>query len=214
MQQVLEVGGNSIRLVAVVFAKPWLLHSVCPMNKPEDSGQQCADTAFPEAQQDCLLSAAKKGEECSGEEEQLEEDTNHPSDEEPPRKRCRTQNDGLQDGDQLCQGLQSGLLSANESHLDADITDPVTMKESFIPDGEMGSLGWQTKHTAEGPSDVVSVDVPKDQDKPCSEDKQLEAGNDDLSPEHKHILSLEHSATEQHDDVSHLQENPEVSKGM
>lgn len=213
MQQVLEVGGNSIRLVAVVFAKPWLLHSVCPMNKPEDSGQQCADTAFPEAQQDCLLSAAKKGEECSGEEEQLEEDTNHPSDEEPPRKRCRTQNDGLQDGDQLCQGLQSGLLSANESHLDADITDPVPMKESFIPDGEMGSLGG-TKHTAEGPSDVVSVDVPKDQDKPCSEDKQLEAGNDDLSPEHnKHILSLEHSATEQHDDVSHLQENPEVSKG-
>uniref|UniRef100_A0A8C3LM80 General transcription factor IIIC subunit 1 n=1 Tax=Chrysolophus pictus TaxID=9089 RepID=A0A8C3LM80_CHRPC len=105
MQQVLEVGGNSIRLVAIVFAKPWLLHSVCPMNKPEDSGQQCADTALSEVQQDCLLSAAKKGEECSGEEEQLGEDTNHPSDGEPPRKRCRTQNDGLQDGDQLCQGL-------------------------------------------------------------------------------------------------------------
>uniref|UniRef100_A0A8C3LI51 General transcription factor IIIC subunit 1 n=1 Tax=Chrysolophus pictus TaxID=9089 RepID=A0A8C3LI51_CHRPC len=72
MQQVLEVGGNSIRLVAIVFAKPWLLHSVCPMNKPEDSGQQCADTALSEVQQDCLLSAAKKGEECSGEEEACE----------------------------------------------------------------------------------------------------------------------------------------------
>lgn len=213
MQQVLEVGGNSIRLVAIVFAKPWLLHSVCPMNKSEDSGQQCADTALSEVQQDCLLAAAKKGEECSGEEEQLGEDTNHPSDGEPPRKRCRTQNDGLQDGDQLCQGLQSGLLSANESNLDADITDPVTVKES-IPDGEAGSLGGQTEHTAEGPSDTVSVDVPKDPGMPRSEDKQLEGGNDDLSPEHnKHVLGLEHSATEQHDDVSQLQENPEVSKG-
>lgn len=213
MQQVLEVGGNSIRLVAIVFAKPWLLHSVCPMNKPEDSGQQCADTALSEVQQDCLLAAAKKGEECSGEEEQLGEDTNHPSDGEPPRKRCRTQNDGLQDGDQLCQGLQSGLLSANESNLDADITDPVTVKES-IPDGEAGSLGGQTEHTAEGPSDTVSVDVPKDPGMPRSEDKQLEGRNDDLSPEHnKHVLGLEHSATEQHDDVSQLQENPEVSKG-
>lgn len=213
MQQVLEVGGNSIRLVAIVFAKPWLLHSVCPMNKPEDSGQQCADTALSEVQQDCLLAAAKKGEECSGEEEQLGEDTNHPSDGEPPRKRCRTQHDGLQDGDQLCQGLQSGLLSANESNLDADITDPVTVKES-IPDGEAGSLGGQTEHTAEGPSDTVSVDVPKDPDMPRSEDKQLEGRNDDLSPEHnKHVLGLEHSATEQHDDVSQLQENPEVSKG-
>lgn len=213
MQQVLEVGGNSIRLVAIVFAKPWLLHSVCPMNKPEDSGQQCADTALSEVQQDCLLAAAKKGEECSGEEEQLGEDTNHPSDGEPPRKRCRTQHDGLQDGDQLCQGLQSGLLSANESNLDADITDPVTVKES-IPDGEAGSLGGQTEHTAEGPSDTVSVDVPKDPGMPRSEDKQLEGGNDDLSPEHnKHVLGLEHSATEQHDDVSQLQENPEVSKG-
>uniref|UniRef100_A0A8C2U2F0 Ral transcription factor IIIC subunit 1 n=1 Tax=Coturnix japonica TaxID=93934 RepID=A0A8C2U2F0_COTJA len=52
MQQVLEVGGNSVRLVAIVFAKPWLLHTVCPMDKPEDSSQQCADTALSEVQQD------------------------------------------------------------------------------------------------------------------------------------------------------------------
>ncbi|XP_072204819.1 general transcription factor 3C polypeptide 1 isoform X2 [Excalfactoria chinensis] len=214
MQQVLEVGGNSVRLVAIVFAKPWLLHSVCPMDKPIDSGQHCADTALSEVQHDCLLSAAKKGEECSGEEEQLEEDTNHPSDGEPPRKRCRTESDGLQEGDQLCQGLQSGLLSANEDNLDTGITDPVTVKESFIPDGETGSLEGQTENTAGGPSATVSVDVPKDQDKPHSEDKQLEVGNDDLSPElNKHLLSLEHCATEQHDNVSHLQENPEVSTG-
>uniref|UniRef100_A0A8C2TZW0 Ral transcription factor IIIC subunit 1 n=1 Tax=Coturnix japonica TaxID=93934 RepID=A0A8C2TZW0_COTJA len=71
MQQVLEVGGNSVRLVAIVFAKPWLLHTVCPMDKPEDSSQQCADTALSEVQQDCLLSAAKQGEECSGEEDSV-----------------------------------------------------------------------------------------------------------------------------------------------
>uniref|UniRef100_A0A8C2TZX2 Ral transcription factor IIIC subunit 1 n=1 Tax=Coturnix japonica TaxID=93934 RepID=A0A8C2TZX2_COTJA len=105
MQQVLEVGGNSVRLVAIVFAKPWLLHTVCPMDKPEDSSQQCADTALSEVQQDCLLSAAKQGEECSGEEEQLGEDTDHPSDGEPPRKRCRTENDGIQEGDQVCENV-------------------------------------------------------------------------------------------------------------
>ncbi|OXB74520.1 UNVERIFIED_CONTAM: hypothetical protein H355_001902 [Colinus virginianus] len=208
MQQVLEVGGNSVRLVAIVFAKPWLLHSVCPVNKPDDCGPQPADTA----QQDCLLSAPK-GEGCSGEEEQLGEDTNCPSDGEPPRKRCRTQSGGLQDADQLCRGSQSGSLSANESNLDTDVADPVTMREPLIPEGETDSVGVQTEHTAEA-SDTVSVDMPKDQDKPCSEDSQLQVGNGDLSTEHsKHIPGPERSASQQHDDASHLQENPEVSKG-
>uniref|UniRef100_A0A8D2NEK8 Ral transcription factor IIIC subunit 1 n=1 Tax=Zonotrichia albicollis TaxID=44394 RepID=A0A8D2NEK8_ZONAL len=36
MQQVLEVGGHSVRLVAVVFAKPWLLRSVCLKSKAEE----------------------------------------------------------------------------------------------------------------------------------------------------------------------------------
>ncbi|OXB54906.1 hypothetical protein ASZ78_011268 [Callipepla squamata] len=213
MQQVLEVGGNSVRLVAIVFAKPWLLHSVCPVNKPDDCGPQHADTALSEVQQDCLLSAPKKGEGCSGEEEQLGEDTNRPSDGEPPRKRCRTQSGGLQDADQLCRGSQSGLLSANESNLDTDVADPVTVREPLIPEGETDSVGGQTEHTAEA-SDTINVDMPKDQDKPCSEDSQLQVGNGDLSTEHsKHIPGPERSASQQHDDASHLQENPEVSKG-
>ncbi|NXK47461.1 TF3C1 factor, partial [Chauna torquata] len=217
MQQVLEVGGYTVRLVAIVFAKPWLLHSVCLMNKPDDSGQQGADTTLSDVQQDCLLSGPKKGEECSREEEQLGKDSKNLSDEEPPRKRCKTQNYVLQDGDQLCQGSQSGLKSASEGNTDADVTDPTTMKEPLITDGETGSLGGHSEHTAERPVralDTVNVDMYKDQDKPCSEDKKLEVENDDFTTDHdKLISSLEHSAKEQCDDVSHLQENPEVSKG-
>uniref|UniRef100_A0A663F378 Ral transcription factor IIIC subunit 1 n=1 Tax=Aquila chrysaetos chrysaetos TaxID=223781 RepID=A0A663F378_AQUCH len=97
MQQVLEVGGYAVRLVAIVFSKPWLLHSVCLKNKPDDSDQQGADTPLPDVQQDCLPSEPKKGEECSREEEQLGKGTQSVSDEEPPRKRCKTQTDVLQD---------------------------------------------------------------------------------------------------------------------
>uniref|UniRef100_A0A8C0BDF6 General transcription factor IIIC subunit 1 n=1 Tax=Buteo japonicus TaxID=224669 RepID=A0A8C0BDF6_9AVES len=91
MQQVLEVGGYAVRLVAIVFSKPWLLHSVCLKNKPDDSDQQGADTTLPDVQQDCLPSEPKKGEECSREEEQLGKGAQSVSDEEPPRKRYVSQ---------------------------------------------------------------------------------------------------------------------------
>lgn len=224
MQQVLEVGGHAVRLVAIVFAKPWLLHSVCLKNKPDETDQQGADTALPDVQQDCLPSEPKKGEECSREEEeeeqqqQLGKDTQSVSDEEPPRKRSKTQNDVLQDGDQLCQGSQSGLKSANENHFDASSTDPVTMSEALITDEETGSPRGQTEHLAEHPvcaPDAANVDTYKEQDKSCSEDKELEVENDELSTEHKQqIPSLEQPASEQDDDFSYLQENPGVSKGM
>ncbi|KAM6196708.1 general transcription factor 3C polypeptide 1 isoform 1-T1 [Sarcoramphus papa] len=217
MQQVLEVGAHAVRLVAIVFAKPWLLHSVCVKNKPDDSDQQGADTTLPDVQQDCLPSEPKKGEECLREEEQLGKDTQSLSDEEPPRKRCKTQNAVLQDGSQLCQGSQSGLKSANENNFDAGVTDPVAMKEALIMDEETGSLEGQTEHPAEHPvgaPDAVNVDTYKKQDKSCSEDKELEVENDELSTEHnKQIPSLEQSANEQDDDLSYLQENPGVSKG-
>ncbi|KFO10169.1 General transcription factor 3C polypeptide 1, partial [Balearica regulorum gibbericeps] len=165
MQQVLEVGGHTVRLVAIVFAKPWLLHSVCLKNKQDDSDQQ----------------EPKKGEGCSREEEQLEKDTQSVSDDEPPRKRC--------------------------------VPDPVTMKEALITDEETGSLGGQTDHQAEHPACAPdAVDTYKEQDKLCSEDKELEEENDELSTEHKQqIPILEQSASD--DDLSYLQENPGVSKG-
>ncbi|XP_054069149.1 general transcription factor 3C polypeptide 1 isoform X2 [Rissa tridactyla] len=216
MQQILEVGGHAVRLVAVVFANPWLLHSVCLKNKPDDSEQQGADPALPDLQQDCLPSEPK-GEECPREEEQLGKDTESVSDEEPPRKRCKTQNDVPQDGSQLCQGSPSGLKSANEKNCDANFTDPVTTKEALLTDEETGSPRGQTEHLTEHPvcaPDAVSVDTYKEQDKSCSEDKELEVENDELSTEHnKQIPSLEQSASEQDDDLSYLQENPGVSKG-
>ncbi|XP_075292633.1 general transcription factor 3C polypeptide 1 isoform X2 [Opisthocomus hoazin] len=218
MQQVLEVGGHAVRLVAIVFAKPWLLHSVCLKNKPDDCDQQGADTTPLDVPQDCLPSEPTKGEECEREEEQLGRDTQSVSDdEEPPRKRCKTQNDVLQDGSQLCQGSESGLRSASENNFDAGVTDPAAMKDALITDEETGSLGGQTEHRAEHPGcapEAVNVDTCKEQDKSCSEDKELEVEGDELSTEHKQqIPSLEQSASEQDDDLSYLQENPGVSKG-
>ncbi|KAF1430483.1 General transcription factor 3C polypeptide 1, partial [Spheniscus magellanicus] len=217
MQQVLEVGGHTVRLVAIVFAKPWLLHSVCLKNKPDDSDQQGAETTLPDVQQDCLPPEPKKGEAHSREEEQLGKDTQSVSDEEPPRKRCKTQDDVLQDGNQFCQGSQTGLKSTNENNFDAGVTDPVTMKEALIMDEETGSLGGQTEHLAEQPvcaPGAVNVDTYRQQDKSCSEDKELEE-NDELSTEHnKQIPILEQSASEQYDDLSYLQENPGVSRGI
>ncbi|NXD78060.1 TF3C1 factor, partial [Halcyon senegalensis] len=216
MQQILEVGGHAVRLVAIVFAKPWLLHSVCLKNKSEDSDQQDADTALPDGQEDCLPLEPKTGEEYSREEEQLGRDTQAGSDGEPPRKRCKTQNDVLQGDNQLCQGSQSVLKSTEENNF-AGVTDPVTTKEAPVVDEETGSLGGQAEHRTEQPvcaPGPLNVGTYKEQDKFCSEEKELEIENDELSTEHKQIPSLEQSASEQDDDLSYLQENPGVSKGI
>ncbi|NXU57322.1 TF3C1 factor, partial [Turnix velox] len=211
MQQVLEVGGHTIRLVAIVFAKPWLLHSVCLKNKPEDSDQQGADPLVTD------LPAEPKGERCLREEEQLEKDMEAVNNEEPPRKRCKTQNYVLPEDSPVYQSSPNALKSAHENS-DESFTDPVTMKEALIMDEETSSRKGQTEHLTEHPvcaPDAVSVDTSKQQDESCSEDKKLEAENDDeLSTEHtKQIPSIEQSASEQDDDLSYLEENPGV-KGM
>ncbi|KFQ15340.1 General transcription factor 3C polypeptide 1, partial [Leptosomus discolor] len=185
MQQVLEVGGHALRLVAIVFAKPWLLHSVCLKNKPDDSDQQDADTALPDVQQDGLPSEPKRGEEPLREEEQLGRDAQSVSDEEPPRKRYVT--DPVTVKEALIMGEETGFLGGQTEHL-AD-------------------------HPVCAP-DAVNVDAYKQQHKSCSEDKELEVETDELSTEHdKQIASLDQSASEQDDDLSYLQENPGVSKG-
>ncbi|XP_030315833.1 general transcription factor 3C polypeptide 1 isoform X2 [Calypte anna] len=213
MQQVLEVGGHTVRLVAIIFAKPWLLHSVCLKNKPDDSDQQGADSTLPDVHQDCLPPDAK-GEEALREEEQLGKDPQSVSDEEPPRKRCKTQNDVLQEDSQLCQGSQDGTLeSPNEMNFPKGVSAPVTVEEAVVVDEERGSLGEQTEHQAEHPVGAVDVDTCKEQDK-SSENNELEEENDEHSTEHtKQIPTLEQSASEQDDDLSYLQENPGVSKG-
>ncbi|NWS75896.1 TF3C1 factor, partial [Crotophaga sulcirostris] len=218
MQQVLEVGGNAVRLVAIVFAKPWLLHSVRLKNKPDDSDQPDADTTLPDVQPDSLPSELKKREECLGEEEQLGKDTQSVSDEEPPSKRRKTQSDDLQDGNQLCQGPLTALESGSDNNLDAGVTDTVSEKEALIMDKETGSLGAQTEPLAEHPGcapDPVSVGPYKEQGECSSGDKELEEENGGLSTEHdKQIPNLEQSASEQDDDLPYSQENPGFPKGM
>ncbi|XP_010151813.1 PREDICTED: general transcription factor 3C polypeptide 1, partial [Eurypyga helias] len=211
MQQVLEVGGHSVRLVAIVFAKPWLLHSVCLKNKAEDCDQLGAESTLPDVQQDCLPPEPKEGEE-----EQLGEDAQSVGDEEPPRKRCKAQCDVLQEGSPLCQSSWRGLGSAPENDCGAGVTDADTTKEALIVDEEMGSLGGQTERPAEHPEcapGAVSVGAHKEDDEPSSENKQPKE-NEELSTEHnKQIPALEQSASEQDNDLSYLQENPGISKG-
>ncbi|XP_071617469.1 general transcription factor 3C polypeptide 1 isoform X2 [Heliangelus exortis] len=209
MQQVLEAGGHTVRLVAIIFAKPWLLHSVCLKNKPDDSDQQGAESTLPDVHQDCLPPEAK-GEEALREEEQLGKDPQSVSDEEPPKKRCRTQNYVPQEDSELCQGSQDETLeSANEMNFPEGVSAPVTVEEAVVVDEERGSLGGQTEH----PVGAVDVDTCKEQDK-SSENNELEEENDEQSTEHnKQIPTPEQSASEQDDDLSYLQENPGVSKG-
>ncbi|NWR84499.1 TF3C1 factor, partial [Furnarius figulus] len=205
MQQVLEVGGHTVRLVAIVFAKPWLLHSVCLKDKPEDADQQGADAALPDVPPE-----PRKREECLGEEEQLGRDTQPVSDEEPSRKRCKTDNDVLVAVSELCQGSQSNLEGAEGRNFGAGVTDPVPAEAE-----EAASLGGQAEHPAELPEPAPEgVDTHQEQEKPFPEDKEFKVGNDELSTEHnKEIPKPEQPASEQDSDLSCFQENPGVSKG-
>lgn len=215
MQQVLEVGGHTVRLVAIVFAKPWLLRSVCLKSKADDAEQPGADSAVPDVPQEHLPSEPGKGQECLGEEEQLGKDTECASGDEPPRKRCKT--DVPQGDSPLCQGAQPALASADGSNLGAAAPEPVPRNEA-VPGGEEapggGSLGGQEEPPAELP-EAVDVDTYREQDKSPSEDKELQVEDSELSSEcSKQIPIPEQSASEQDDDLSYFQENPGVSKGM
>lgn len=224
MQQVLEVGGHTVRLVAIVFAKPWLLRSVCLKSKAEDAEQPGPDSAVPDVPQEPLPSEPGKGQEGLGEEEQLGKDTECASDDdEPPRKRCKT--DVPQGDSPLCQGAQPAPASADGRNLGAAAPEPVPRKEA-VPGGEEapggGSLGGQEEPPAELPEaapeaapEAVDVDTYREQEKSPSEDKELQVEDNELSSEcSKQTPIPEQSASEQDDDLSYFQENPGVSKGM
>lgn len=215
MQQVLEVGGHTVRLVAVVFARPWLLRSVCLKSKAEEAEQPGAEPAVPHVPQEHLPSEPGKGQECLGEEQQLGKDTQCASDDEPPRKRCRT--DVLEGDSPLCQGALPALPRADGRSLDAAGSEPAPRKEA-APGGEEAPGGGSLEPPAEPPEpapEAGDVDTYKEQDKSHPEDKEPEVENDELSTEHsKQIPVPEQSASEQDDDLSCFQENPGVSKGM
>ncbi|NXQ25041.1 TF3C1 factor, partial [Alaudala cheleensis] len=213
MQQVLEVGGHSVRLVATVFARPWLLRSVCLKSKAEDAEQAGPEPA-PDVPQEQLPLEPGKGQEPLGEEEQLGKDTECASDDEPPRKRCRT--DVPQGDSPLCQGAQPALAGTGDRNLDAAVAEPVPGKEAVTGGEEAPGGGSQEEPPAELPEPgpgAVDVDTCKEQDKSCSEDKELEVENNELSTEHSQQIPIpEQSASEQEDDLPYSQENPGVSK--
>uniref|UniRef100_A0A674I6S5 Ral transcription factor IIIC subunit 1 n=1 Tax=Terrapene triunguis TaxID=2587831 RepID=A0A674I6S5_9SAUR len=71
MEQVLEVGGNTVRLVAMTFAKPWLLYSVCLKNKVGGAGLQGKDSVTHlDLQQNSQQPEPKRGMASSREEGQ------------------------------------------------------------------------------------------------------------------------------------------------
>uniref|UniRef100_A0A674I4E3 Ral transcription factor IIIC subunit 1 n=1 Tax=Terrapene triunguis TaxID=2587831 RepID=A0A674I4E3_9SAUR len=75
MEQVLEVGGNTVRLVAMTFAKPWLLYSVCLKNKVGGAGLQGKDSVTHlDLQQNSQQPEPKRGMASSREEGQPEQD--------------------------------------------------------------------------------------------------------------------------------------------
>uniref|UniRef100_A0A8C5JRF3 General transcription factor IIIC subunit 1 n=1 Tax=Junco hyemalis TaxID=40217 RepID=A0A8C5JRF3_JUNHY len=171
MQQVLEVGGHSVRLVAVVFAKPWLLRSVCLKSRAEEAEQPGAEPAPPDVPQEHLPSEPEKGQECLGQEQQLGKDTQCASDDEPPRKRCRT--DALQGDSHLCQGALPALAPADGRNLDAAGSEPAPRKEA-VTGGEEAPGGGSLEPPAE-PPEAEDVDTYKEQAKSHSEDKDPES---------------------------------------
>uniref|UniRef100_A0A8D2NGP9 Ral transcription factor IIIC subunit 1 n=1 Tax=Zonotrichia albicollis TaxID=44394 RepID=A0A8D2NGP9_ZONAL len=169
--QVLEVGGHSVRLVAVVFAKPWLLRSVCLKSKAEEAEQPGAEPAPPDVPQEHLPSEPEKGQEGLGQEQQLGKDTQCASDDEPPRKRCRT--DALQGDSHLCQGALPALAPADGRNLDAAGSEPAPRKEA-VTGGEEAPGGGSLEPPAE-PPEAEDVDTYKEQAKSHSEDKDPES---------------------------------------
>uniref|UniRef100_A0A8C0IKT1 Ral transcription factor IIIC subunit 1 n=1 Tax=Chelonoidis abingdonii TaxID=106734 RepID=A0A8C0IKT1_CHEAB len=113
MEQVLEVGGNTVRLVAMTYAKPWLLYSVCLKNKSGGAGLQ-----------------EPKERVASSREEGQPGEVLRPvvSDEGPSRKRFKTQHGGLQDGTEVHQDIKSCSEGATEAAPDASLTEPTQVK--------------------------------------------------------------------------------------
>uniref|UniRef100_A0A8C3PF78 Ral transcription factor IIIC subunit 1 n=1 Tax=Chrysemys picta bellii TaxID=8478 RepID=A0A8C3PF78_CHRPI len=119
MEQVLEVGGSTVRLVAMTFAKPWLLYSVCLKNKVGGAGLQGKDSQ-PEP---------KKGVATSREEGQPGKVLRPViSDEGPSRKRFKTQHGGLQDGTEVHQDIKSCSEGATEAAPVASLIEPTQVK--------------------------------------------------------------------------------------
>ncbi|XP_006270583.1 general transcription factor 3C polypeptide 1 isoform X3 [Alligator mississippiensis] len=209
MEQVLEVGGNSVRLVTVIFAKPWLLHSVCLKTKGNDAGMQGTQL---DLQQDSVHIGPKKMEESSGEKGEAGIAIQSVSDEGSTRKRLKTQHTELQDNSSVCHNQKRCLEEINETAFDANFTDPITMKKMLSTNEEPCPFGRQTVHPV-NISESVVTDSQKDPEKANTQAEESAMKDSYAANEQeKQIPHLDYPAKEQLDDAWHLQENSEVFK--
>ncbi|XP_053898446.1 general transcription factor 3C polypeptide 1 isoform X1 [Malaclemys terrapin pileata] len=222
MEQVLEVGGSTVRLVAMTFAKPWLLYSVCLKNKVGGAGLQGKDSVTHlDLQQNSQQPEPKKGVATSREEGQPGKVLRPViSDEGPSRKRFKTQHGGLQDGTEVHQDIKSCSEGATEAAPDASLTEPTQVKGVLVAHEGMGPFRGQTghcvQHPVHGPESVTGKD--KEQDKANSEEQET-AVDDSVAAneEERQMPSFEHTARDTAlnmslDDACHPQESSEVSK--
>ncbi|XP_067407291.1 general transcription factor 3C polypeptide 1 isoform X2 [Emydura macquarii macquarii] len=224
MEQVLEVGGNTVRLIAVTFAKPWLLHSVCLKNNGGGGAAEQGKDSITHLnlQQNSQQPQPKRGVESSREEGQSGKAlTSVVSEEEPARKRFKTQYGGLQDGTEVYQNIKSCSEEASEATPGASFTGPTQVKGVLVEHEAMGPFGGQTGHhvqnSVQSPESVSDKD--EEQDKANSEEEEIAVEDDSIATNEKErqMPSFEHTAkdtalTIQLDDVSLPQESSEVCK--
>ncbi|XP_075755286.1 general transcription factor 3C polypeptide 1 isoform X1 [Pelodiscus sinensis] len=186
LEEVLEVGGNTIRLVAMTFATHWLLHSVCLKNKSGGADLQDEDsiTHF-----DLLQASQQPGPEKELESSREEREPGKAirpvvSDEGPSRKKLKTLHGELQDGTDSPQDVKSCSEAAS-------LTEPMQVKEELIAHEGTGPFKEKTGyHPAQAPESVTD----QEQDKATFKE-QGTAVDDSVAAneEEKQISSFEHT---------------------
>ncbi|XP_001369962.2 general transcription factor 3C polypeptide 1 [Monodelphis domestica] len=130
LHQVLEVGGNTVRLVAMSSAHPWLLHSVRLKNKEEETDLQPEDL-HPPSQQPQL----RTQEELSKEKSSLE--GTEPGPREAKRK---TLHSSQVDPDPTQEGTEGDLEGTKEPPTKKAVLKDVRLEHCPNPAEEKGAL--------------------------------------------------------------------------
>ncbi|XP_074866838.1 general transcription factor 3C polypeptide 1 isoform X2 [Carettochelys insculpta] len=197
MEEVLEVGGNTIRLVAMTFAKPWLLHSLCLKTKGDGPSLQDEDSI---THSDSLQASQQQGpeKECEpSREERQPGKASRPlvSDEGPARKRFKAVHCELRDGTEVHQDMKSSSEAASDTAPDASLTEPVEVKGVSIAHVETDPFGGKTGHYAQSPAHAPESVTDKEQDKVDSEEQKTAVDNRVAADEEERQLpSFEHTA--------------------
>ncbi|XP_027718537.1 general transcription factor 3C polypeptide 1 isoform X3 [Vombatus ursinus] len=150
LHQVLEVGGNTARLVAMIFAQPWLLHSVRLKNKEEETDVQTEDLHHPGQKPQ-----PRTQEELSKEKSSLEETELGPR--EAKRKAQHSSHVGP---DPTHEGTEGDLEGMNEPPPKKAVLKDVRLEHCPNPAEEKGALpadeGTRTLETPAPRADLES----------------------------------------------------------